>query len=123
MISNIKTVALYVSDQAKACEFWVDRLGFEVRRDEDMGSMGRWLEVAPPGATTAFVLADATGFDKPDRIGSSADITLTTDDVVELHARLVADGVVVTEPETQEWGKYIKVTDPDGLEFVVSERA
>jgi lactoylglutathione lyase len=121
VITKINTVTLYVSDQLKARDFYVEQLGFQVRRDADMGPMGRWIEVAPVAAQTAFMLADASAFGKQDRIGASADIVLHTDDVAALHQRLVAAGVPVTEPDPQAWGTFIKVTDPDGLEFVVSQ--
>ena len=121
MITRINTVSLYVADQSRAREFYVDALGFEVTTDADMGEMGRWIEVAPPGAKTAFVLADAAGFQKTDQIGKSADVTLSCSDVQELYNDLRAKGVPATEPERQSWGTFIKITDPDGHEFVVSQ--
>ena len=121
MITKVNTVTLYVGDQQKSRDFYVEQLGFQVRREADMGPMGRWLEVAPDGAQTGFMLADAAGFGKHDRIGASADLVLHTDDVAALHQRLVAAGVPVTEPETQAWGTFVKVTDPDGLDIVVSQ--
>lgn len=121
MITRINTVTLYVSDQDKARDFYVEQLGFQVRRDADMGPMGRWLEIAPEGAPTAVMLASAAAFGKADRIGSSADLVLHTDDVAGLHQRLAAAGVPVTEPDSQAWGTFIKVTDPDGLQIVVSQ--
>lgn len=121
MITRINTITLYVSDQAKSKAFYVDLLGFEVRREADMGPMGTWLEVAPTGADTGFMLADAAAFAKQDRVGDSADLVFHTDDVAGLHRTLLAAGVTVTEPETQQWGTFVKVTDPDGLAFVVSE--
>jgi lactoylglutathione lyase len=122
MITKINTVALYVADQGRARDFYVDALGFDVTTDVDMGEMGRWIEVAPPGAQTAFVLADAAGFQKTDHIGKSADVTLICSDVQKLHDDLRAKGVPVTEPERQAWGTFIKITDPDGHEFVASQR-
>lgn len=123
MITKINTVSLYVADQGRARDFYVDVLGFEVTTDADMGEMGRWLEVAPPGAQTAFVLADAAKFEKTDLIGKSADVTLECSDLKELHDQLVAKGVQVTEPETQSWGSFLRLADPDGHEFVVSEES
>lgn len=120
MITVINTVALYVTDQERARRFYVDVLGFEVTADADMGEMGRWLEVAPPGSRTSFVLADAAGFDKQDWVGSSADVTLKCRDIRALHQHLVSAGVKVTEPEQQSWGTFLTVTDPDGHAFVVS---
>jgi uncharacterized glyoxalase superfamily protein PhnB len=122
VITSIKTVALYVGDQQKAHDFYVDQLGFEVRTDADMGEMGRWLEVAPRGAQTVLVLADGARFGKLDQVGHSADLTFTTPDVAELYQQLVAKGVPVTEPQAQDWGTFLQITDPDGHEFVVSEQ-
>ena len=120
MITKLNTVALYVTDQERSRAFYVDVLGFEVRTDATMGEMGRWLEVAPPGGQTAFVLSDAAAFAKQDRIGQSADVTLSCDDVFALHKRLTEHGVEVDEPEKQAWGTFLRVSDPDGHTFVVS---
>jgi catechol 2,3-dioxygenase-like lactoylglutathione lyase family enzyme len=121
MITNLNTVSLYVRDQQVAKQFYVDTLGFELTTDADMGEMGRWIEVAPKGARTAVVLADAAAFDKQHRVGSSADVTLHCSDVLALHAELAAKGVPVTDPQTQQWGVFIKVTDPDGHELLISQ--
>jgi len=115
MITELHTVALYVADQDRAKRFYADTLGFEVNADQPSpGGIGRWLEVAPRGAQTAFMLADAAGWGKQDRIGRSADVTLRCEDARALHAELVAKGVPVTEPQTQRFGTFIDVTDPDG---------
>ena len=120
MITRLNTVSLYVTDQERSREFYVNVLGFEVRTDAQIGEMGRWLEVAPVTGQTAFVLADALAFGKQDRVGSSADITLSCDDVYTLHRLLTAKGAAVTEPEQQHWGTFMRVTDPDGHTFIVS---
>lgn len=122
MITKVHTVSLYVRDQQRAKEFYVDTLGFDVTADADMGPLGRWLEVAPKGAQTAFMLADAAAFDKEDRIGDSADLTLRCDDVQALHADLVSKGVPVTDPKTEPWGTFVTLTDPDGHELPVAQQ-
>jgi len=38
MITHVKTVAVYVSDQQRALDFHTRQLGFETRRSESMGS-------------------------------------------------------------------------------------
>jgi predicted enzyme related to lactoylglutathione lyase len=60
------------------------------------------------------MLADAAGWHKEDRVGRSADVTLRCDDAEALHAELSARGVTVSEPETQRFGTFIDITDPDG---------
>lgn len=115
MITELHTVALYVADQDRAKRFYVDTLGFELNADQTgLGGIGRWIEVAPKGGQTALMLADAAGWNKQDRIGKSADVTLRCDDAHALHAELAANGVPVTEPQTQRFGTFIDVTDPDG---------
>ena len=44
MISGVSKVVVPVDDQERSKEFWVDRLGFELRRDESYGDE-RWIEV------------------------------------------------------------------------------
>ncbi len=115
MITELHTVALYVADQDRAKSFYVDTLGFELGADQPgMGGIGRWIEVAPKGAQTSFMLADAAGWNKQDRIGKSADVTLRCEDASALYDELSAKGVTVTEPETQRFGTFIDITDPDG---------
>ena len=81
MITELHTVALYVADQDRAKSFYVDTLGFELGADQPgLGGIGRWIEVAPKGAQTSFMLADANGWNKQDRIGQSADVTLRCED-------------------------------------------
>ena len=120
MITELHTVALYVEDQDRAKEFYVDTLGFELGADQPgMGGIGRWIEVAPKGAQTSFMLADAAGWNKQDRVGKSADVTLRCEDATALHAELSAKGVTVTEPQTQRFGTFIDITDPDGHQLRV----
>ena len=115
MITELHTVALYVEDQDRAKRFYVETLGFELRADQPgLGGIGRWLEVAPKGAQTALMLADAAGWGRQDRIGKSADVTLRCEDARALHAELAAKEVPVTDPETQRFGTFIDITDPDG---------
>lgn len=115
MITELHTVALYVADQDRAKRFYAETLGFEVGADQPgMGGIGRWIEVSPKGAQTSFMLADAAGWNKQDRIGKSADVTLRCDDARALHAELTAKGVTVSDPQTQRFGTFIDVTDPDG---------
>ncbi|MBV7336654.1 VOC family protein [Chloroflexi bacterium TSY] len=56
MIKNIATVGVYVEDQDKALEFWTEKFGFQVNRDQDMGNGSRWLEVCPQGAESCLVI-------------------------------------------------------------------
>ncbi|MCT7657458.1 VOC family protein [Mycobacterium deserti] len=121
MITRLNTVTVYVSDQQRSLDFYVDKLGFEKRADRDMGPAGRWIEVRPTGSDTGLVLADGNAFGKQDRVGSAADLIFATDDVHAAHASVVARGVPATEPNGLAWGTSFVVTDPDGLEVLIMQ--
>ncbi|MEU6825921.1 VOC family protein [Streptomyces atriruber] len=113
-ITQIATVGIRVTDQQKALEFYVDELGFEVRRDVPFGD-GRWVEVAPPGATTTVALVPE---------GTPVGIRLTTRDADADHADLRARGVDA-DAEVLRMGPAVPpmfaVRDPDGNDLILIE--
>jgi len=89
-IVDVRTVGVPVTDQDRALEFYVEKLGFAKRLDVPYGDGKRWIEVAPPGATTTIALV-------PSRDGVPAGvetgIRFTTQDTDADHADLRARGV------------------------------
>jgi catechol 2,3-dioxygenase-like lactoylglutathione lyase family enzyme len=59
-MSQVGIVPVRVSDQDEAIEFFVNKLGFELRSDVPYGNQ-RWVEVAPPGGQTPLVLSTDEG--------------------------------------------------------------
>src|SRR5262249_49907395 len=49
MIQKMSHVTLFVNNQDDAKEFYVNKLGFEVRTDQTMDGGFRWLTVSPKG--------------------------------------------------------------------------
>ena len=49
MITKISHASVFVLDQNSAYDFYVNKLGFEVRQDNQMGPDFRWLTVGPKG--------------------------------------------------------------------------
>jgi catechol 2,3-dioxygenase-like lactoylglutathione lyase family enzyme len=49
MIQRLSHATLYVLDQDAARDFYVNKLGFEVRMDAKMDNGFRWLTVSPKG--------------------------------------------------------------------------
>ena len=89
-ITEVRTVAVPVTDQDRALEFYVGALGFEKRMDATFGGGRRWIEVAPSAATTTIALAPLG----PDaRAGVDTGIRLITEDAEADHADLRARGV------------------------------
>jgi|SRR6266545_5811644 catechol 2,3-dioxygenase-like lactoylglutathione lyase family enzyme len=93
-ITQVGTVGLPVTDQDRALEFYVGKLGFEKRRDVPFGPGVGWVELAPPGAATTIALIPA---------GMPAGVRLITEDAEADHASLQARGVD-TDPQIMPRG-------------------
>src|SRR2546421_1630695 len=93
-INQVGTVMVPVSDQDRALEFYIEKLGLEKRTDTPYGDGERWLEVAPPGADTTLALVHPR---PSDPIGIQTNVALASDDVDADHAELKARGVDVDE--------------------------
>jgi lactoylglutathione lyase len=119
-ITGLRTVGVPVSDQDRALEFYLDKLGLEKRVDapvEELG--GRWIEVAPAGVTTSIALVP-TREGVP--TGVETGIRLTTRDAAAVHADLQGRGVEVGE--LLSWPgvpPMFAVHDQDGNGFEIVE--
>jgi catechol 2,3-dioxygenase-like lactoylglutathione lyase family enzyme len=63
MIQRLSHATAYVIDQDRAFDFYVNKLGFEVRTDQRMGDF-RWLTVGPkaqPDFEIETILQDDSG--------------------------------------------------------------
>jgi catechol 2,3-dioxygenase-like lactoylglutathione lyase family enzyme len=92
-ISQVGTVFVPVSDQDRALEFYLDKLGFEKRADYPYGEDSRWVEVAPPGSAIAVALVPPS--EGEPAAGDQAHCAFATQDIESDHATLEARGVDV----------------------------
>ncbi|MBO2451144.1 VOC family protein [Actinomadura barringtoniae] len=91
-ITGIGTVAVPVTDQDKALEFYVGVLGLEKRMDVPLEQIGgRWITVAPNGAVTSIALIPG------ESAGVDTGIRLNAGDVPAVHARLKERGADVDD--------------------------
>src|SRR5256885_4745399 len=105
MATWISNAILSVADQDRSIDFYVNKLGWELRTDAEMWPGARWVEVGPAGSQAGVVLTRATDFNKEP--GGDAGFVMATDDVQALHAELTGRGVEVTEPKAEGWGTFI----------------
>jgi catechol 2,3-dioxygenase-like lactoylglutathione lyase family enzyme len=121
-ISQIGTVIVPVSDQDRALEFYLDKLGFEKRADIPYGHGDRWVEVAPQGAETTIALIPPR---EGEPTGIETRVGYTTDDVDADHADLRARGVDVDD-EVMRMGDPVPpmffFRDQDGNRFLIVQR-
>ena len=92
--TDLRTVAVVVTDQTRAVAWYVDTLGFEKRMDAPVGDGRRWIEVAPPGARVSIALTPSSD-DAP--AGVDSGIRLSTGDADLEHRAMRARGVDVDE--------------------------
>lgn len=118
MINQIATVAIYVSDQKRAEEFWIEKVRFKVIVKHEMGNHLYWLEVAPSEKHTRIVLYPKTLMKKWNELKPS--IVFECENVDETYKQLKEKGVAMGEvPKQMSWGKYSSFKDPDGNEFLI----
>ncbi|MER7008827.1 VOC family protein [Dactylosporangium sp. NPDC000555] len=105
---KINLASVFVDDQAKALRFYTEVLGFVKKTDIPLGEGVSWLTVVSPEQPDGVELVfepDSHPAVKPFREALVADgipwTSFAVDDVHKEHERLVAAGVVFTQPPTE----------------------
>lgn len=120
-ITDVRTVGVTVTDQDSALAFYVGQLGFDTRLDAPVSPTMRWLEVAPPGASTSVAL---TAVETGGTVGSDTGIRFTVPDVRAEHASMQARGVAVGDlVEWDDVPPMYTFDDPDGNRFYIVEES
>jgi catechol 2,3-dioxygenase-like lactoylglutathione lyase family enzyme len=114
MKRHLAYVTLLVDDYDRAIAYYTQTLGFELREDSPRGAAPgnprkRWVVVAPPGAQTGILLAQASNDAQRARIGDQSGgrvgFFLQTDDFRRDHTALLARGVGFVEtPREEDYG-------------------
>jgi uncharacterized glyoxalase superfamily protein PhnB len=111
MIDNIGGIVIFVSNQAKAIEFYTQKLGFDVKGEYPYKKT-KWVEVGPKTSTTTISLMEP----HPDmmtneeieqakkEIGTMTTLWFYTKDINNTYKELQEKGVNITEPKKQDWG-------------------
>ena len=121
MIRGISIASIPVRNQDAALKFYTEKLGFKVVTDQPMGDGQRWIELLIPGAESRLALFTPKGH--RDRIGSFQPLTFWCDDVFTTAKTLKERGVeFAQEPKKEVWGTMAIFKDPDGNQFVISNR-
>ena len=90
----VHAIGIYVKDQERSREFYVEKLGFEVAFDAHLQSGVRWLAVAPPDGTAVLALIAPNRTSKEHQlIGRSTGITFIAEDVVATYEQWRRRGV------------------------------
>ncbi len=124
MIKRVGTVSIFVEDQDRAKAFYTEKLGMELRADNELwpGADSRWLAVAPPGAETDIILYkfDDNWEHYRSTFQKSQSLTLQCENIDETYRLYKERGVeFLGEPETQFWGRFVMMLDCEGNTLIL----
>jgi catechol 2,3-dioxygenase-like lactoylglutathione lyase family enzyme len=133
MITKLSHTSFFVTDQTKAYDFYVTKLGFKVNTDVKMDNGFRWLTVNPPDQPDLEIIlfpSENNGFDEEvnkalklllekGAMGAGA---MYTPDCRATYEELKAKGVVFkSEPKEQFYGIEAIITDGCGNWFSMTQ--
>ena len=120
-ITAIRTVGVPVTDQDRALEFFVERLGFDTVMDVPLpGGTARWITVAPSGSDVTIALVSHGELPT----GVETGIRFVTPDADADHAAMQARGVEVDD--VLRWPgvpAMFAFRDPEGNGYELIEEA
>jgi predicted enzyme related to lactoylglutathione lyase len=124
VITGVSKVVMPVDDQERAKQFWIERMGFELRRDDSYGDE-RWIEVTPPDGGPLLVLSRRTADEPkrrlPDQLPHSP-VFFNCADIEKTYDELSQRGVVFPAPPTrQHFGWWALFEDSDGTRYALGQ--
>ena len=136
MITKANHFSVFVLDQNSAYDFYVNKLGFKVNTDAEMGPKGRWLTVNAPGQPDmeiALIAIDDKMMFNTESAAVMRDLVkkgtfgfgvFECDDMHATYEELSAKGVHFAKVPTQEfYGLNAVFADDSGNWFSLSEKA
>lgn len=115
MISKMLYTCVYVLNQESAKDFYVNKLGFEIRTEAPLGNGANWLTVAPvsqPGfEITLMPVTDGMMFNKETaeqmrnliKSGTFGFGVFECDDIFATYEELKTKGVIFSKPPKEEF--------------------
>ncbi|GAA5027102.1 VOC family protein [Actinopolymorpha pittospori] len=135
MIQRLSHLSVYVLDQDSAYDFYVNKLGMEVRTDATFGEGQRWLTVGPkgqPDLELTLMPASAGPHLPAEKVAAVRELigsntfgigVLETDDIHRDYEDLRAKGVeFVSAPQEQFYGIEALFRDDSGNWFSMTQR-
>jgi catechol 2,3-dioxygenase-like lactoylglutathione lyase family enzyme len=108
---RLELIQVPVSDVDRAKAFYVDKVGFIVDHDYQVGEGLRFVQLTPPGSACSVALTSGAHQMRP---GSVEGLQMVIDDAESIRQELAARGVEVSDVQVFPWGNFVFFTDPDG---------
>lgn len=111
MIDSIGGIVIFVSNQARAIEFYTQKLEFDVKGEYPYKNT-KWVEVAPKNSSTTISLMEPNNDMMTNEeieqarkeIGTMTSLWFYTKNINDTYKELQEKGVNITEPKKQDWG-------------------
>ena|SRR5215471_12380459 len=134
MIQRLSHATLYVTDQDAAKEFYIGKLGFDLKMDQNLGDF-RWLTVAPKGQPDFEIILMKVGANCGNDAESAAQLqsllekgklgaagVFDTADCKKTFEELKSRGVeFLQEPTDRFYGVEAIFRDPAGNRFSLTQ--
>lgn len=130
MDAKVAQVTLVVTNQSKALEFYIEKVGFEKKTDVAPPGGNRWVTVGPKGQDLEIALWEVGSATDPAQRewtkhwapARAPPIVLRVGDCRAVHRELSARGVEFPQPPKEyPWGIAATFRDPDGNLFSLSQ--
>lgn len=130
MDGKIMQIAIVVTNQQKAVEFYTEKVGFEIKSDFSPPGGSRYVTVGPQGQDLEIMLWDRGSATDPSQKevsknwspGRTPPIVMKVTDCQALHRELSGRGVRFhQEPFVHPWGTSATFVDPDGNLFSMNQ--
>ena len=114
MITRVSHTSVFVLSQDSAFDFYVNKLGFEVRQDNQMGPDFRWLTVGPKEQRDfelVLLPVKEGGMFKKDKVkmitdllkeGALGGLVMDCTDIYATYEELTQKGVVFAQPPVKQ---------------------
>ena len=117
-MKTVNIISVPVSNPQKAKEFYLD-MGLTLVNEMPMGKDQTWIQLSFPGGGANIALV--TWFPKMPA-GSLQGVTILTDNIEEETKRLNEKGISTGKIDSQPWGKFSSVLDPDGNTWILHQQ-
>jgi predicted enzyme related to lactoylglutathione lyase len=115
---RLELVNVPVSDVDRAKAFYVDKAGFTLDQDAEVGGAVRFVQLTPPGSAASISIGSGLSSMTP---GSVEGLQLVVDDIDAAREDLASRGVEVSDVQVYDWGSFVFFSDPDGNGWAVQQ--
>lgn len=123
MINKIGKITVYVQDQEQAKAFWIEKLGFVLKFEQQMGPNAKWIEVGPSDDEfTTLVLYSKSAMEshKPSKVAHPS-ILFSTTDIESAYEKMEQNDVKVDKLLKMPFGTMFTFYDQDGNDYILRE--